>query len=108
VAILTKKDFDSTSRFLAKVLFISADKLVETYRKALSDRFKAMDVTAVQSSIEAVNRLVALVVSRSVSMVQDLAATQVENAAAQAAGAAAPMVQGPAEPGLGEQIDLLV
>ena len=107
MAILTKKDSDRASKFLAKVLFISADKLVETYRKALSDRFKVMDVTAVQSSIEAVNRLVALVVSRSVSMVQDLAAVEAEVATHRAAEQQAAQVVRSVEPGLGEQIDLL-
>ena len=66
-----------------------------------------MDVNRVQSSIEAVNRLVALVVSRSVSMVQDLAATQAEGVAAPAADSGAAPVERPAEPGLGEQVDLL-
>ncbi len=66
-----------------------------------------MDVSLVQSSIEAVNRLVALVVSRSVSMVEDLSAVQVEGAAAPAAGSGAAPVERPAEPGLGEQVDLL-
>jgi len=67
-----------------------------------------MDVTQVQSSIEAVNRVLAMVVARSVSMVQDLVAVEAKLAAAQAAEPQATQAVRPAEPGLGEQIDLLL
>lgn len=67
-----------------------------------------MDVTQVQSSIEAVNRVLAMVVARSVSMVQDLVAVEAELAAAQAAEPQAAQTVRPVELGLGEQIDLLL
>jgi len=67
-----------------------------------------MDVTQVQSSIEAVNRVLAMVVAQSVSMVQDLVAVEAELAAAQDARQQAAQVVRPVEPGLGEQIDLLL
>lgn len=67
-----------------------------------------MDVTQVQSSIEAVNRLVALVVSRSVSMVQDVVAAEAELATQGAAKQQAAQMVPPVEPGLGQQVDLLV
>lgn len=67
-----------------------------------------MDVTQVQSSIEAVNRVLAMVVARSVSMVQDLVTLEAELATAQAARQQAAQVVHSVEPGLGEQIDLLL
>ena len=67
-----------------------------------------MDVTQVQSSIEAVNQLVALVVSRSVSMVQDMVAVNAEVAAASTAGQQSAELVRSVEPGLGEQIDIMI
>ena len=67
-----------------------------------------MDVSSVQSSIEAVNQLVALVVSRSTSMVQDIIAADAEVTAAAATEQPSPEVARPVEPGLGEQIDVLI
>jgi len=93
---------------MPKDLFIRADNRDETLGKGFGDRLKAMDVSQVQSSIEAVNQLVAMVVSRSTAMIQDMVAVDAKMAAADVAQQQSAEVAQSVEPGLGEQIDLLI
>ena len=96
------------NKFSSKGFYDCDDNWNENPQKVLIVGFKAMDVTQVQSSIQAVNQLVALVVSRSTAMVQDLVAANAEIAAAAASQAQSAEVARSVEPGVGQQIDLLV